>query len=230
MGVHLSLNDLKSIGRLACTSAIFGILQFLLLIFLAILFYPGGYDFFGYYLSDLGAVRARNGESNTISSALFSVTFSLMGLSLIPFWLIISTLFANSPVERILSVIGSVMGLISTALGIGVVLYPMDTQFDTHETLAVTYSLVLALGILCFSVAMVFNQDYPNYVSVISFVLFVIIGVFGVIGFGELQTLMQKVIFSGFVLWIFLQIVHIWPLVGPENSVLVRIKNSYENH
>jgi hypothetical membrane protein len=52
----------SSVGRLACLVTVFGVMQFLLLTFLAAFFYPGGYDYFGYYFSDLGAVIARNGE------------------------------------------------------------------------------------------------------------------------------------------------------------------------
>ncbi|MFX0184053.1 MAG: DUF998 domain-containing protein [Candidatus Hodarchaeota archaeon] len=219
MGVHFHPSDLRSIELIACVLAIFGIFQFLLLIVLAMIFYPGGYDFFRYYLSDLGTMRARNREPNPISSALFSVTFTILGLSLIPFWIIIHRLFAKSTSEKIFSVIGSVMGFLSTPFVIGVVLYPMDTQFSTHEFFAQTYTLVLALAILFFSVAMVLNQNYPNYVAVISFGLFIIIGVFGVIGFGEFQTLMQKIIFSGFILWVLIQIFRIWQLIKPEQFV-----------
>jgi len=52
---------------------LFGVFQFFLLTFLAAAFYPGGYDYFGYYFSDLGAVLARNSEANTSSSILFFI-------------------------------------------------------------------------------------------------------------------------------------------------------------
>jgi hypothetical protein len=216
-----SFDDLKSIGRLSCVSAIFGILQSLILTFFAILFYPGGYNFFMYFLSDLGTVRARNGDLNPVSSFLFSIAFSILALSLIPFWLIIRTLFTETIFEKVLSALGSVMGLISTLIVVGVVLYPMDTQFDVHEFLALSYSFSLALAIFFYSVAIILNQDYPNYIAIVSFILFIVIGFFSIVGFGEFQAFVQKVIFSGFIIWVLTQIIRVWPLVGLENTVLV---------
>ena len=99
--------EIKSVGRLACIVAVFGVVQFIFLTFLAALFYPGGFDYFGYYFSDLGAVVARNGESNSISSTLFPVTLTVIALALIPFWLIIHPLFTESRVEKVLSILGS---------------------------------------------------------------------------------------------------------------------------
>ena len=45
MGLNISIDDFKSIGRLACLSTIFASLQLLLLTTVAALFYPGGYDY-----------------------------------------------------------------------------------------------------------------------------------------------------------------------------------------
>ena len=220
MRYFFSFDDLKSIGRLSCVSAIFGILQSLILTFFAFLFYPGGYNFFMYFLSDLGTVRARNGDLNPVSSLLFSIAFTILALSLIPFWLIIRTLFTETTLEKVLSALGSVMGLVSTPIVVGVVLYPMDTQFKVHEFLALSYSFSLALAILFYSVAIIINQDYPNYVAIVSFLLFFVIGFFVIVGFGEFQAFVQKFIFSGFILWVLIQAIRVWPLVGPENTVL----------
>lgn len=213
MGAHLSRHDITSIRWLGCALAVFGILQFLFLTFLAILFYPGGYNFFGYFLSDLGTVRARNGELNQISSALFLVTFSILAGSLIPFWLILRTLFTNSSLERGLSTLGSIMGLLSTPLAFGILLCPMDTQFEAHEFFAFSYTFFLALLILFFSLAILLNQNYPKYIVVISFGLFIVIGLFEIINFGEYQAFVQKIIFLGFIIWLLIQIHRVWSFI-----------------
>jgi len=62
---------IRSIGQIACIIIVFGALQFFILTFAAAFVYPGGFDYFGYFFSDLGAVLAKNGELNYISSALF---------------------------------------------------------------------------------------------------------------------------------------------------------------
>jgi hypothetical protein len=45
--------DIKNGCRLACMLTVFGVIQFFLLTLLAALAYPGGFDYFGYYFSDL---------------------------------------------------------------------------------------------------------------------------------------------------------------------------------
>ncbi len=114
MRINIFINDFKSISRLMCVITIFGVLQFLILTFLAAFLYPGGYDYFGYYFSDLGAIVAKNGEPNPISSMLFFVALSVIAVTFIPFWLIIRSLFTESVNEKILSTLGSALGLISS--------------------------------------------------------------------------------------------------------------------
>lgn len=68
--------------------------------FLAAFFYPGGYDYYRYYCSDLGAVAAKNGELSSISSSLFFVALTVVATTLIPFWLVLHSLFIESKVEK----------------------------------------------------------------------------------------------------------------------------------
>ena len=161
MGINMSFDDFKRINRLACIITIFGVLQFLLLTFIATFMYPGGYDYFGYYFSDLGAVVARNGELNTISKTLFSVTLIIIALTLIPFWLLIRSLFTKSRREKILSKIGSTLGLISSPFIIGVALFPMDTYLELHLLVSLLFVLLFVLAALLYSIAIKFNQNYP---------------------------------------------------------------------
>ena len=137
--------------------------QFLLLTLLAALFYPGGYDYFGYYFSDLGAVEARNGEPNPISRSLFLMALTIIALSLVPFWLIIHRLFRESTVERILSILGSALGLLSSPFTIGVGLFPIDTQLDTHFIVTLILVSLFALASLLYSITITLNKNYPNF-------------------------------------------------------------------
>lgn len=47
MRINILINDFKSYSRVMCGITIFGVLQFLILTFLAAFLYPGGYDYFG---------------------------------------------------------------------------------------------------------------------------------------------------------------------------------------
>lgn len=212
--------ETKSIGRLACLVTVFGVGQFLLLTFLAALFYPGGYDYFGDYFSDLGAVEARNGEPNSISRSLFSMALTIIALSLIPFWLIIHRLFRESTVERVLSILGSALGLLSSPFTIGVGLFPIDTQLETHFIVTLILVLLFALASLLYSIAIILNQNYPNYLGLMAFLLLAI----SVASFAtslsnpSLGAFLQKIVAYGYFIWTLIPTYLFWSLVRSSNS------------
>jgi len=217
MGIDMSFGGFKRISRFACIITIFGVLQFFLLTFLAAFLYPGGYDYFGYYFSDLGAVVARNGELNSISKTLFSVALIVIALVLIPFWLIIRSLFTESRREKILSKIGSTLGLISSPFIIGVALLPMDTQLESHLLVSLLFVLLFVLAALLYSIAIKLNQNYPNYFGLIGFVLFAIplasFAVSLIDPFAPLGAFIQKIAVYGYFIWVLLPIYLVWPLL-----------------
>ena len=216
--------EIRSIGRLACLVTVFGVGQFLLLTFLAALFYPGGYDYFGYYFSDLGAVAARNGEPNLISRTLYFVAFTIVALAFVPFWLIIRSLFPKSKVEKVLSTLGSVLGLISSPFMIGVALFPMDIQLEIHFTLALTFVSFFVLASLLYSIAIIFNQNYPNYLGLIAFVLFAVSLASSAVSFMDPNApygaFLQKIAVYSYFIWTLLPIYLAWPSVRSRNSRL----------
>jgi len=198
--------ETKSIGRLACLVTVFGVGQFLFLTFLAALFYPGGYDYFGYYFSDLGAVAARNGEPNPISRILFSVALTIVALALIPFWLIIRRLSTESTVEKVLSVVGSTSGIIGSPFIIGVALFPIDTQLDTHILVTLTFFSLFVLASLLYSVAIILNQSCSNYFGLVGVVLFAISLVILVDPLGPHVAFLQTIVTYGYFAWVLIPI------------------------
>ncbi len=103
----------ERLTRIYSLVTVIGIVQFLVLTYVAAVIYPGGYDYFGYYFSDLGAVTARNGDPNALSSALFSVSLSGVALALIPFWISVRNLSGGSKLSRVLTRVGSISGSLS---------------------------------------------------------------------------------------------------------------------
>ena len=211
-------NSMKSerIDRFSCSITILGVLQFFLLTFLAAFFYPGGYDYFGYFFSDLGAVTARNGTANTTSSFIFLITLILVAVFMIPTWLILPTLFKESIYEKITSYIGSIVGLLVSPLLIGTAIYPMDTEPVLHGDFARYMFLAFGTAILIYSIAILLNKDYSNYYSIVGFIIFVLVLIYVFIGLGDLQTFLQKVIVYSYILWAFIQVFRIWPSVEPS--------------
>ena len=216
MGFNLAIDDFKSFGRLACLSTVFAALEFLLITFLAAIFYPGGYDYFGYYFSDLGAVVARNGTSNSFSSALFLITLTLTGIFMIPTWLILPSLFKESIYEKITSYIGTGFGLLATPLLIGVAIFPMDTEPDLHTFYARYFFLAFGTAILIYSIAILLNQDYANSYSFFGLAIFVLVLIYVFVELGAIHTFVQKVIVYSYIIWAFVQVFRIWPSVEPS--------------
>lgn len=208
----------KSINRLICTIVIFGVLQFFLLTFLAAFYYPGGYDYFKYYFSDLGAVVAKNGETNSISSTFFFISLTVVALALIPFWLIIRLLFTESRVERILSVLGSALGLVSSPFIIGIALFPIDTQLETHILVTLIFFLLFTLATLLYSIAIILNQQYSNYIGLVGVILFIISLIVFINPLAPYVAFLQNIIAYGYFIWIVGPLYLVWPLIGPESS------------
>jgi len=118
---------------------------------------PRRFFYLGYYFSDLGAVIAKNGEPNSISSALFSIAVVTVAVTLIPFWLMIHSLFKKLKLEKILSMLGSTLSLISFPFLIGVAISPMDTQLETHIIMTLVFFSLFVLATLLYSVAIILN-------------------------------------------------------------------------
>ena len=82
--------NLKDWNILASKIMIIGSILFVVLIFVAMLFYPGGthinpnskgYSFFQNFLSDLGLTVACSGKENLVSCVLFTISFAIFGVS-----------------------------------------------------------------------------------------------------------------------------------------------------
>jgi len=221
MVIDRYFSDFKKIGKLSCILTIFGVIQFFILTFLATFFYPGGYDYFGYYFSDLGAVTARNGDPNPTSRILFFIALILLALILIPFWLTTRSLFLESNRGKILGKISSILGVVSSPFLIGVALFPLDTQLDPHFLATFVFVLLFVSATLLYSISMILNQNYPKHFGVIGFILFVIPIASFTVSFMDpsapLGAFLQKIALYGYFIWVLLPIYLVWPLVRSRN-------------
>ncbi|MFX0171989.1 MAG: hypothetical protein ACFE9L_08720 [Candidatus Hodarchaeota archaeon] len=219
MALNLSIDDFKSIGRLVCVSTTFASFQYLVLTFIAAFLYPGGYDYFQYNFSALGRVNAINGEPNPVSSFLFLVACMITGILLIPFWIIIYSLFRKTLIEKILALIGSVSGILSAPLLIGLAVYPSDTQSLGHGFFARYFFLAFAVAILLYSVVILFNREYPNIFSIVGLAIFILVVIYVFVPLYGLGPLTQKIIVYSYIIWAFIQLFRIWPSVEPEKRI-----------
>ena len=188
----------------------FGALQFFLLTFAAAFVYPGGFDYFGYFFSDLGAVIAKNGELNYISSALFSIALVIVAVALVPFWLIMRSPFTKSKREKVLSILGSSFGLVSFPFLIGVAISPIDSQLDTHVIMTLIFFSLFVLATLLYSVVIMLNQDYPRYSAIVGFVLFGISTFILIDPLASYVAFLQTIILYGYFAWVLMQTFLVW--------------------
>jgi len=218
--VGLKLDDLKSWKRLSCIIAILGGLQFIIItIIAAIFFYPDGYSFTEDYISYLGTtVNIRTGSNNLISSVLFTVTCVLVGAFLIPFWIVMTTVFNDNIITKIFSYIGSLLGLISSPLLMGVGIFPGNTHLIEHAFSATYFFLSFAGAIFFYSIAILVKKDYGNIYAFVGFVFSIIVGLIILRLFIQYNPIIQKVIVYGYILWAAFQITKIWKFIDLENK------------
>ncbi|MGD8545220.1 MAG: hypothetical protein PVH12_03490 [Candidatus Bathyarchaeota archaeon] len=196
--------------RLALVVSVLGVVQFFLLTFLAAFFYPGGFNYLGYFFSDLGAVMAKNGEPNLISSTLFPIAVGTVAITLVPFWLIVRLQFVKSTSKKILSILGSVLGLTASPFLIGVAIFPMDTQLETHVLMTLIFFSFFVLATLLYSIVSILNRDHPNYSGVLGLALFIVSMVILVDPLAPYVAILQTFVLYGYFAWVLLQTFLVW--------------------
>jgi hypothetical protein len=181
---------------------LYGIFQFFILTFLAAFLYPGGYDYFSYYFSDLGTVIARNGEGNFASAALFFIALTTISVTLVPFWLMLPKLFSQSRNERALSRFGSLIGLICSPLTLGVALFPIDTQLEIHFILVLLQFSLFSIVVLLYSVAILIGRKQSSHFGFFGLAMLAIAIVLMIDPMGPFAALLQKVVVYCYFLWV----------------------------
>jgi hypothetical membrane protein len=133
--------------------------------------YPGGtftdgstvgYDFFRNFFSDLGRVTAPNGQPNTVSLILFFTALNLVGIGLILFFLAFRDFFISDRMGSLLSLLGSVIGVISGLCFVGIAWAPYDLFFNFHYELVFWAFRAFFISIAIYTLV-IFRQDtYPR--------------------------------------------------------------------
>ncbi|MFX1338978.1 MAG: DUF998 domain-containing protein, partial [Promethearchaeota archaeon] len=158
----LTLELLKSWKRLSCIITMIGGFQFILLTFIAMIFYPGGYSFTEDYFSNLGTtVNVNTGAPNGISRIMFLIACVTVGASLIPFWVVLTVLFTKSKLTFYISLFGSIIGVTSSIFLMGVGIFAEDTQYFLHSLSARMFFILIMIAILTYSCTILLNYEYP---------------------------------------------------------------------
>ena len=151
--------------------AIFGGIQFIILMIITPFFYSGGswnnylnqgYSFTWNYLSDLGMIYSLSGELNSLSRILFTTTLVIVGIAEIAFCCAFVLLFGKKQLSS-LKITPLITGLLYGLCYVIIGFLPLDI-FSTPHTILVFISSFLKFITIIFYIIIIFkNLDYPKF-------------------------------------------------------------------
>ncbi len=156
---------------------------YIILLFVAMIFYPGGnpvdrnsqgYSFWQTSLSALGASVSYSGADNTVSMVIFTTATSIFGFSFILLFASLPSFFTETSIQRKLSLIGSIFGIIAGICMIGIAFTPANLYGGAHILFVyIGYTSITAMGII-YSIALYLNKKFSSTYT-ISHVIFTVV-------------------------------------------------------
>ncbi|NHJ24734.1 MAG: hypothetical protein EAX89_09175 [Candidatus Lokiarchaeota archaeon] len=177
----MNMMKLKNWRKNAFILMIIGPTQYIILTIIAMLFYAGGtltdpsspgYVFWGNFFSDLGRVIALSGDSNIISFSIFTITALILSFSFFPFSFAIPGFFRLDKKQFLLSKIGSLLGIICISFFIAGIFTPWDIFTSAHLIFSNLFNLTGVVVIFFYTLAILYNREYPNIYAYIYLTLF----------------------------------------------------------
>ncbi|MFX1450652.1 MAG: hypothetical protein ACFFCM_07420, partial [Promethearchaeota archaeon] len=168
---EIQTEERRKIKRIVCLFTIFGVIQFLILTFLAMFaYYPVIYSFTNNYFSDLGKTVIWTLTFdfrpifvlNPISSNLWIITVIVTAISFVFFWIIFRTLYKETKIMTKISTLGTILGVISTAFFIGVAIFPVDIYGLAHLISGYGFFFIFAICIILYTIAIFLNEELFN--------------------------------------------------------------------
>ena len=161
----------------------FACVQFVVLTFLAMFFYPGGttigltksgYSFVHNFFSELGLTESLDGQSNIISAILFAVSMTLAGSGLGVFFLAFPQSFTRSSITQFLSWSRAILGALSGLFFVGVALTSADLFLEVHYICMLFAFIFFLLAVISFILSIIIEKRYPNRLA-LAFVGFAVL-------------------------------------------------------
>jgi hypothetical protein len=168
--VHSPLEE-TPVRKKLLTFVMSACLLFPLLTTAAMLFYPGGtrndptsqgYRFFEQFFSELGLTRSYAGEPQTASFILFTSALSLAGAALVVYFCLAPSLFWTRSSLKVISVLGSVFGILSGLSFIGVAFTPADIYLAPHALFVQLAFVTFFIAVLFYAAAIFLHPQFPN--------------------------------------------------------------------
>lgn len=160
---------------------IIGSIQYLIFTAIAMFFYTGGnlydsdvsnYDFFLNFFSDLGRVNALSGQLNLVSCLLFTITSLFLYSTLTVFILAFPSLFKTNKFQYNFIRGISIIGIVFIILAFCGTLIFWDVYPILHLIFANLYDIIGLIFVLLLTIAIFYNEDYPNRYGILLLCLF----------------------------------------------------------
>ena len=174
-----------------------------------------GYSFTHNFLSNLGMITAISGKSNWISAILFFLSLSAAGLCLVIFFIIFPRFFRETLLQKVLSLTGSVFGVLAGISFAGIAFSPADIARPLHVQFVMWAFRLFPLAVLCYVPVMFLSKTYPKvYAWVFAVFCLMLIGYYLLMTNGPsftspeglvIQVVGQKVISYASIISIFIQ-------------------------
>jgi len=165
------VNHIRAWGQRPFQWVMIGCSQFVMLTLLAMVVYPGGtkfnpqasgYSFFRNFFSELGFTITRGGYPNPVAAPLFFVALTLAGLGLVLFFVTVPQFFWHTYGLRILSILGSVAGVVSGLAYVGIAFTPGNLLPKPHLQFVLLAFRAFLPAVVFYLVAILANPVYPN--------------------------------------------------------------------
>jgi hypothetical protein len=121
-----------------------------------------GYSFTHNFLSNLGMLTAESGKPNWISAILFFLALGMAGAALVAFFILFRRMFTSTHLQAILSLIGSILGILAGISFMGIAFAPADIARPAHIQFVMWAFRLFPLAVLCYVPVLFMDQHYPK--------------------------------------------------------------------
>ncbi|MFX1370095.1 MAG: hypothetical protein ACFFAY_16010 [Promethearchaeota archaeon] len=159
--------------RIGAWCGILAGIQFVILTFANMLIYPGGYSFLENSFSQLG-FSVINSVETPLNWFLFAAATTIAGVLSIPFWLAIRTPFTETELQRVISGIGTIIGIIAGPCLAGIGIFAGDVYPTQHGWSTLLFFLLYAIAIAIYTIVILVNKEY-GYIYALGIIATVIL-------------------------------------------------------
>ena len=157
-------------------SAYLGIVSgtlFVIVTFIAMAIYPGGYSFFEYPFSALGLTEV-DGTPSMLTYYLFLTACTGAAICYVPLMIAMWTRFTETTALKVVAGIGLIFGLASAPNLSALSIFAGNLYPAEHGLTTMIFFLLITIGILIYTIAIFLNREYPNIYGLIGLIVVVI--------------------------------------------------------